>query len=231
MSTVAAPAVGPLTLVRAAAFAHSESRIVVLGLAVVALHVVDDNYVQTQRGTSAGDHLASGLVPLAVLTVVAVLYPRLRAGLRASLAMTLGAIGITFGVPGARTTFCTAAPRADDYSGLLAIVPIRRTGGVAPLHAARPHPRRQQRTASETPPRDGDRIGAGDDRTRSARRNDVTIIVSSFIGQFIDRRPLDARTKCRASLLPALVTRHCKAAARGPAHPELQYWRARTCRT
>ena len=36
-------------------------------LAVSALHVLDDNFLQPQPGTSAGDHLVSGLVPCAVL--------------------------------------------------------------------------------------------------------------------------------------------------------------------
>src|SRR5215210_7584216 len=95
------PAAGRLTPTRAATFARSECGIVVLALAVVALHVADDNFVQRAPGTSAGDHLASGLVPLAVLVAAAALYPRLRAAFRAGLAMTLGAVGIAFGVPGA----------------------------------------------------------------------------------------------------------------------------------
>src|SRR4051812_24864168 len=115
------PAAGALTLSRAAAFARSESGVVVLALALVALHVADDNFVQKAPGTSAADHLASGLVPLAVLVAAAVGYPRLRAGPRAGVAMTLGAIGITFGVPGAYY-FLHGSASGDHYSGLLAIV-------------------------------------------------------------------------------------------------------------
>ena len=36
-----------------------------LGIGVLALHVIDDSFLQPQPGTSAGDHLAGGLVPLA----------------------------------------------------------------------------------------------------------------------------------------------------------------------
>ncbi len=50
-----------------------------LALAVIALHIVDDNYLQPRPGTSAGDHLASGLVPVAILLVVAAAYPHLPA--------------------------------------------------------------------------------------------------------------------------------------------------------
>ena len=104
--------------------AHSvrrEHALLVLAAGAIGLHIVDDNYVQPQPGTSAGDHLASGLVPIAVLTAVAALYPRLRAGFRASVAMTMGAIGIAFGVPGAYYLLDGSAS-GDHYSGLLAIV-------------------------------------------------------------------------------------------------------------
>lgn len=86
---------------RIAAAAWSETVFARVAIGVVALHVLDDNFLQPNPGTSAGDHLASGLMPLAILVVLAWLYPRLRAGARAAVAMTVGAIGITFGVPGA----------------------------------------------------------------------------------------------------------------------------------
>ena len=47
---------------------------------VVALHVVDDNFLQPAAGTSALDHLASGLLPLAALALGGWSYPRVRAG-------------------------------------------------------------------------------------------------------------------------------------------------------
>ena len=39
-------------------------------LGVIALHVVDDSFLQPPPGTAARDHLLSGLVPLAVLTLL-----------------------------------------------------------------------------------------------------------------------------------------------------------------
>jgi hypothetical protein len=106
---------------RLAHVVHHEQALLVLATVAIGLHVADDNYLQPQPGTSAGDHLASGLIPIAVLTVVAALYPLLRAGLRASLAMTLGAIGIAVGIPGAYYLLEGSAS-GDHYSGLLAIV-------------------------------------------------------------------------------------------------------------
>jgi pimeloyl-ACP methyl ester carboxylesterase len=100
---------------------RSETGLVRLALGLIALHFADDNFLQPAPGTSASDHLASGLFPLAVLTTVAVIYPRLRAGARAATAMTLGAIGITVGVPGAHYLMDGSAS-GDHYSGLLTIL-------------------------------------------------------------------------------------------------------------
>ena len=108
-------------LARVAAFSRTEHGIVALALGTIALHVADDNYLQPEPGTSPLDHLASGLVPLAVFMVVGVLYPRLPAAARAATAMTFGAIGIAFGIPGAYYLLKGSAS-GDHYTGLLAIV-------------------------------------------------------------------------------------------------------------
>ncbi|MGH3036809.1 MAG: alpha/beta hydrolase [Gaiellaceae bacterium] len=108
-------------LARAAAFARTEYGIVVAALGAIGLHIADDNFIQPAPGTSPGDHLASGLVPLAVLVAAAMLYPRLRAGARAAMAMTLGALGVAVGIPGAYYLVKGSAS-GDHYTGLLAIV-------------------------------------------------------------------------------------------------------------
>jgi hypothetical protein len=51
-----------------------------LALGVIALHVVDDNFLQPEPGTSGADHLVSGLVPMALLALIAAAYGRARAG-------------------------------------------------------------------------------------------------------------------------------------------------------
>jgi uncharacterized protein len=101
--------------------ARLETMLAVAGLAVVAVHVLDDNFVQPQPGTSASDHLFSGLVPTAVLLGAAAAHPHLRAGLRASLALTLGILGIVIGAGEAGYYSLEVGPSADDYTGLLAI--------------------------------------------------------------------------------------------------------------
>ena len=112
---------------RLAAFARTEHAIVAAALAAVAVHIVDENFVQTNPGTSPGDHLASGLIPLGVLAALAVVYPRLRAGVRATLALTLGALAIAFGAPSAYYLVDGQAA-GSDYSGPLALA-----GGVVLL--------------------------------------------------------------------------------------------------
>jgi hypothetical protein len=51
-----------------------ESAIFWAASGVIALHVIDDNFVQPQPGTSAFDHLVSGFVPPAALVALAAMY-------------------------------------------------------------------------------------------------------------------------------------------------------------
>ena len=98
-----------------------EYRLFLLATGLVSLHIADDNYLQPEPGTSAGDHLASGLVPLGILAAVAYLYPRLRAGARVYTSMTLGALAVIVGVPGVYN-IAKSVGAGDDYTGVLAIV-------------------------------------------------------------------------------------------------------------
>ncbi len=92
-----------------------------LCIGVVALHVLDDNFVQPEPGTGAGGHLVSGLVPVLLLAAAAAVYLRLRAGARAVVVMTLGALGIVIGIPAAYY-LRHGAVEGDLYTGLLALV-------------------------------------------------------------------------------------------------------------
>ena len=98
-----------------------ERLVVVLCVGVVALHVLDDNFLQPEPGTTAGDHLVSGLIPVLLLAAIAAAYPRLRAGGRAVVAMTLGALGVAIGAP-AVYYLRDGAAEGDHYTGLLAVV-------------------------------------------------------------------------------------------------------------
>ncbi len=105
---------------RFAAFVRSESALLRLGTAFVVVHVADDNLLQPNPGTGAADHLVSGLVPIAVLIGAAVVYDRLRAGARASIALLLGFFGVLVGTEAVYYTRAVG-PSGDDYTGLLSI--------------------------------------------------------------------------------------------------------------
>jgi dienelactone hydrolase len=91
-----------------------------IALAVVALHIVDDNYLQPQPGTAATDHLVSGLIPLALLGLAAWAYPRLRGASRGALALALGLLAIAAGSEAFHYTR-EVGPSGDDFTGLLCL--------------------------------------------------------------------------------------------------------------
>lgn len=62
--------------------------------ALVALHILDAEVLQPQPGTSARDHLTATLVPLAVAAAAALVFDRLRPGLRAGIALVFGALSL-----------------------------------------------------------------------------------------------------------------------------------------
>jgi hypothetical protein len=100
--------------------AQAETKIAVAGFGLIALHVLDDTFFQPEPGTSVADHLAAGLIPVAVLVGAAVAYPRVRPGLRALLAITLGLLGIVTGSVEAIYYGPSEGLSGDDFTGLLA---------------------------------------------------------------------------------------------------------------
>jgi uncharacterized protein len=111
----------PLSLTDRALSAHvgatvRETTLAAAAVGAIALHVLDDNFLQPQPGTSAADHLVSGLVPLAALLGFAAAYPRLRAGVRAVIAIPLGLLAIVAGVGEAGYYSLHGGPSGDDWS-------------------------------------------------------------------------------------------------------------------
>jgi uncharacterized protein len=119
---------------RLAHLLQREHALLVLAVAAVSVHIVDDNFFQPEPGTSASDHLVSGLVPLTltVLAGVAVASTRARVGTRAALALLLGLFGVVAGIEAAYYTRAGALS-GDDYTGILSLVGgflLLGTGGV-----------------------------------------------------------------------------------------------------
>jgi fermentation-respiration switch protein FrsA (DUF1100 family) len=86
--------------------------------ALVALHAVGDAFVWPERGTSWADHLVPGLATLAVLAAIVAVFRFARPGLRAVLAIVLGALaveGAVLAVVDARNV----GARGDDWTGFL----------------------------------------------------------------------------------------------------------------
>lgn len=100
---------------------RTEAGLARLALGIAALHVADDNFIQPQPGTSAGDHLVGGLVQTALLVLAAWAYPRLRPGARGILAIGFGLFTVVMGAGEAGYYTREKGPSGDDYTGLLAI--------------------------------------------------------------------------------------------------------------
>jgi poly(3-hydroxybutyrate) depolymerase len=98
----------------------STTKLFRLAIGVVALHIADDSFFQPEAGTSAGDHLVSGLVPLALLALAAWGFPRLRGTQRGLLALLLGPLGIATGIEAVHYAN-QVGPSGDDFTGFLTI--------------------------------------------------------------------------------------------------------------
>jgi uncharacterized protein len=123
VSTVAHPSAESrrAAATRVAAALLTETGLARIALGIGALHVVDDNFLQPQPGTSAGDHLVGGLIQTAFFVSFAWAYPRLRPGLRGTLAIFVGLFMVVMGAGEAGYYTRENGPSGDDYTGLLAI--------------------------------------------------------------------------------------------------------------
>ncbi len=119
---VSRPSTPYRALSRISAVARREYGLFCIGVGAIAIHVLDDSFLQPEGGTSARDHVLSGLVPMVGLLVSAWAYPRLRPGLRATVAVFLGAFGMVAGASEGAYHTTTGGPSGDDYSGLLALL-------------------------------------------------------------------------------------------------------------
>ena len=81
---------------------------------------MDDSFLQPEPGLSAADHVGA-LVPLALVVGAAAVYPRLRAGARAALALAFGVFGIAYGIEAVYYTL-NGGPSGDDFTGWLSLV-------------------------------------------------------------------------------------------------------------
>ena len=97
---------------------RNESLLFTAATAVVAAHAAVDSFIAPEPGTGPGDHLARGLVTLALLGLAAAAYPRLRPGARAAVAATLCVLALEGAVLAVRDAH-TAGARGEDWTGFL----------------------------------------------------------------------------------------------------------------
>lgn len=109
-----------------------------VGVALTALHVVDDAFIQPQPGTGAEDHLARGLVPLAVAALSLWAFGRVRPGARAALAFGWSFAALLSGVE-ALYYAQHGGVSGDDFTGLAAMAagPVLAGLGVRELWRSR----------------------------------------------------------------------------------------------
>ena len=98
-----------------------EAAIFAAGVGLAILHVLDDAFVGNQPGTTAGDHLLAAGVLLVILGGSLALYPRLRVGARAALALGLGILITTAGAMHVVHAVVDQAERSD-FTGILAMI-------------------------------------------------------------------------------------------------------------
>ena len=113
----------PTRSYRPARLAHAvlqERVLIPLAFGAVGVHVADDAFLQPEPGMSASDHLVSGLVPLVLIAGAALMYGRVRAGARATLALLVGYFGVLVGTEAVYYTLA-GGPSGDDYTGLLSL--------------------------------------------------------------------------------------------------------------
>ncbi|MFI5250575.1 MAG: alpha/beta hydrolase [Gemmatimonadales bacterium] len=105
---------------RARVLVRDRVRLFQVGAAVIAIAVADDAFVHPEPGTSSGDHLASGLIPIAIAVLAALAYPRLRAGVRACLALVFGALALDAGIVDGVRHVAINTMSGDDLTAILA---------------------------------------------------------------------------------------------------------------
>jgi len=89
---------------------------------ILVLHAAADSFVAPEPGTSPGEHLVRGLASLVLLVLLAMVYPRLRGGGKAAVAVTLGALaleGAALAIEDARAV----GARGEDWTGFV-LLPI-----------------------------------------------------------------------------------------------------------
>jgi pimeloyl-ACP methyl ester carboxylesterase len=121
-AVVSQPETSRLVLARLARLMCDETTTSLIATGLIAAHLLDDSFVEPEPGTAAGDHVMSGVTPVAVLVFAAVIYPHLRAGFRAVVALLIGSLGIVAGATEGGYHLVAGGFSGDDGSGLVSLL-------------------------------------------------------------------------------------------------------------
>ena len=107
---------------RTAAAPREDVTVFRAALVVVAIGVADDAFFHAEPGVTAGDHLVSGVVPLAVAALLIALAPRLGGMVRGWLAIFAGTLAIVAGATDGVRPAIVDRVSGDDPTAVLAAV-------------------------------------------------------------------------------------------------------------
>jgi dienelactone hydrolase len=122
----------------------TERRLFDVAAAVLALHLVDDGFVNHEPGTNAGDHVRTTLIPLLLIGVAALVHRRALLSVRASIAFGLGVVTLIIGVAVHVAQAFMGPFGGDHWTGLL-LVPAGGAFLAAAWLARRRAPRRSRK--------------------------------------------------------------------------------------
>jgi hypothetical protein len=115
-----APAAPRLAAGMGAAARRREAGAFRVAIGVIAVGIADDAFVHPERGAAAADHLLSGLAPIGVALALALVYPRLRAGLRAIACLVCGTLAVVAGAADGFRHIAVDRLAGDDVTAVLA---------------------------------------------------------------------------------------------------------------
>jgi uncharacterized protein len=96
------------------------TRVFRVAVLVALVHALDDAFVHRGPGYGLGQHALAGLVALVAAAGAVIAFPRLRPGLRAALAFSLGVLAVANGAMHAGH-LGAGGPSGGDFTGLLAL--------------------------------------------------------------------------------------------------------------
>jgi fermentation-respiration switch protein FrsA (DUF1100 family) len=98
-----------------------ETQIFALSALAIVAYRLDDAFLQMNPGTSAVDHLGSGLLPAAILLAALLAWPIMATGVRALVSLLIGLLALLTGIATSGYHAYSDGPSGSDWSGLLAI--------------------------------------------------------------------------------------------------------------